>query len=108
LGYNLNLMAQLVVLYKTPTDAGAFEHYYRERHIPLAWKVPKLRSYTISSGPVKAIGGDAPHLVATLTFETMQDLEAALSSVEGQAAAADLANFATGGATLLIFENENA
>jgi hypothetical protein len=48
--------------------------------------------------------GSAPYLVAILNFDSMADLSAALASPEGQAAAADLPNFASGGATLLIYD----
>jgi uncharacterized protein (TIGR02118 family) len=46
--------------------------------------------------------------VATLRFDTMSDLEAARASPEGQAAAEDLVNFATGGASVLIFDETPA
>jgi uncharacterized protein (TIGR02118 family) len=65
-----------------------------------------LRSYSINDGPVVAVAGDAPYLVAILHFDSMADVNAALASPEGQAAAADLPNFATGGATLLIYESK--
>jgi hypothetical protein len=29
-------MAQLVVMYKTPQDAAAFDKHYFEKHVPLA------------------------------------------------------------------------
>ena len=99
-------MAQVLVLYNTPTDSAAFNCYYEQTHIPLANKIPGLRSYVISSGPVQAPGGNAPHLVAVLTFDSMADLNAALASPEGQAAAADLSNFASGGATLLFYDSK--
>jgi uncharacterized protein (TIGR02118 family) len=99
-------MTQVLVLYNVPADAAAFEQYYRETHIPIAKRIPGLRSYVISKGPVQALAGTAPHLVATLTYDSMADLNAALASPEGQAAAADVAKFATAGATLLIFETQ--
>jgi len=99
-------MAQVLVLYNAPLDAAAFERYYNQTHIPIAKKIPGLRSYTISSGSVQALSGTAPHLVATLNFDSMADVNAALASPEGQAAAADLQNFASGGATLLIYDNK--
>jgi len=37
----------------------------------------------------------------------MNALQAALSSPEGQAAANDLANFATGGVTLMVVETQD-
>src|SRR5581483_4885104 len=96
-------MAQVLVLYNTPADPAAFERYYHETHIPIAKKIPGLKSYEISTGGVQAIAGTTPHLVATLTFDSMADIQAALVSAEGQATAGDLAKFATGGATILIF-----
>jgi uncharacterized protein (TIGR02118 family) len=83
---------------------GAFDHHYRHTHIPLAKKIPGLRSYSINREPVRALAGNAPHLVAVLEFDSIPDLNAALTSQEGQAAAADLQNFASGGATLLVYE----
>jgi uncharacterized protein (TIGR02118 family) len=80
-------MAQVLVLYNTPADPAAFERYYHQTHIPLAQKIPGLRSYVISNGPVQALAGIAPHLVAILHFDSLADLNAALASPEGQAAA---------------------
>ena len=101
-------MTRLLVLYNTPTDTAAFDRYYRATHIPIANRIPGLRSYTINSGPVTALAGTAPYLVAELAFDSMADLNAALASPEGKAAADDLANFATGGATLLTFDYRDA
>ena len=98
-------MAQVLVLYNTPADPTAFDSYYNQTHIPLAQKIPGLRSYTLSNGPVQALAGSAPYLVAILNFDSMADVNAALASAEGQAAAADLPNFASGGATLLIYDS---
>jgi uncharacterized protein (TIGR02118 family) len=97
-------MARLLVLYGTPTDVAGFDRYYRHIHIPLAKKIPGLRSYSINCEPIRALAGNAPHLVAVLDFDSMSDLNAALTSQEGQAAAADLQNFASGGATVLVYE----
>jgi uncharacterized protein (TIGR02118 family) len=98
-------MAQILVLYNTPADAAAFDQYYRGTHIPIAKKIPGLRAYSVSNGPVQALSGSAPYFVATLTFDSMGDLNAALASPEGRAAAADLPNFASGGATLLVYDS---
>jgi len=99
-------MAKLVVLYKTPKDAAAFDAHYAETHIPLAKKMPGLRTYEISHGPVTTPAGPAGvHLVATLAFDDLAAMQKALGSPEGQAAAADVQTFATGGADLLLFES---
>ena len=102
-------MAKLLVLYKTPTDAAAFDRYYAETHIPLAKKIPGLRHYEISRGPVATPAGPAGvHLVATLTFDSVAALQAGLGSPKGQAAAGDLGNFASGGVDLLVYETAEA
>ncbi len=96
-------MAQLVVIYKTPKDAAAFDKHYVETHIPIAKKLPGLRKYQISQGPVTAPGGPSGvHLVATLQFDNVAAIQKAFASAEGQAAAADLKNLSS--ADLLIFD----
>jgi uncharacterized protein (TIGR02118 family) len=98
-------LATLLVLYKTPTDAAAFDKYYAATHIPLAKKIPGLRRYEISKGAVATpAGASNVHLAATLTFDSMADLQAGLGSPEGAAAAGDVANFANGGADLYFFD----
>ena len=101
-------MAQVLALYNTPADPSAFDRYYQQTHIPIAKKIPWLRTYTVSTGTVQALVGTAPYLVATLQFDSMADLNAALASPEGQAAAADVQNFASGGVTLLICDSKAA
>ena len=100
-------MAQLVVLYKTPTDPSAFDAYYASTHIPIAKKVPGLRKYEVSAGPVASpAGASGVHLVATLTFDNMAAIQAAFASPEGQAAAADVGKFASGGVDMLMFDTK--
>jgi uncharacterized protein (TIGR02118 family) len=101
-------MADILVLYHTPADPAAFDRYYNETHIPIAKKVPGLRSYRISNGAVRGLVGTAPHLVAILSFDSLAAIDAALASPEGQAAAGDLGNFASGGVTLLICDTKPA
>ena len=102
-------MADVVVLYKTPKDAAAFDKYYAATHIPLARKMPGLRKYQISNGPVGSPAGPSGvHLVATLTFDSVAAIQAAFGSAEGKATAADLPNFASGGADILIFDSKDA
>jgi uncharacterized protein (TIGR02118 family) len=98
-------MAQLVVLYKTPQDAAAFDKYYFDRHVPIAKRYPGLRSYDVSQGAVATPAGPSGyHLVATLTFDNLAAIQSALSSAEGQAAVADVQNFATGGWDVIMFD----
>ncbi len=98
-------MANLVVLYGSPQDPAAFDEYYHSIHLPIAKKIPGLRGYQVSQGPVTTPSGLARyHLIATLMFDDVPAIHAAFASPEGLAAAADVANFATGGAEMLIFE----
>jgi uncharacterized protein (TIGR02118 family) len=101
------MAAQLVVLYNQPTDPAAFEAYYIGTHVPIAKRIPGLRKYTINRGPLAIVAGDLPlFLVATLEFDDMGAIGAAFASPEGQAAAADVAIFATGGVTMLRYETQ--
>ncbi len=102
-------MARLVVMYKTPRDAAAFDKHYEEKHIPLAKKIPGVRKYEISKGAVATPAGPAPyHLIAILHFDDMAAVQKAFASPEGQAAVADVQTFATGGADIFMFENADA
>jgi uncharacterized protein (TIGR02118 family) len=99
-------LAKLLVLYKTPSDPAAFDAYYEGTHIPKAKKIPGLRKYEVSRNPVVTPAGPAPvHLVAILHFDDLAAIQAAFASPEGMAAGADVANFATGGADMLIFDD---
>jgi uncharacterized protein (TIGR02118 family) len=106
-------MAQLAVLYKTPTDPAAFDKHYAEKHIQIAKKIPGqiakkipgLRKYEISQGPVATpTGPSGYHLVALLHFDNVAAIQGAFGSPEGQAAVADVQNFATGGVDILMFD----
>jgi len=97
-------MATLLVLYSPPADTAKFDAHYQNTHIPLARKMPGMRSFTVTSGQPRAFAGSAPYLVAQLQFDSMASLEAALASPEGQAAVGDLPNFAQAGVTVLAYE----
>jgi uncharacterized protein (TIGR02118 family) len=102
-------MAQVLVLYKTPQDKAAFDKHYFEKHAPIAKKIPGLRKYELSKGPVATPAGPSNiHLVATLQFDDMAAVQKAFASPEGQAASGDLKNFATGGVDLLLFDTRAA
>jgi uncharacterized protein (TIGR02118 family) len=94
-------MVRLLVLYNPPEDAVAFDKYYNEIHIPLAKQLPGLVRYTIS----RNLAANAPYyLIAELDWADMASAQAALRSPEGAATTADVAKFATTGASTLLFE----
>jgi uncharacterized protein (TIGR02118 family) len=99
--------AKVLVLYQVPIDPAAFDQYFKTTHIPLAKQIPDLRSIDVSRGDVIDPQGPAPYYqVTTLTFDSMDDLKAAMSSGEGQSAIQDVINFATGGVKVLMYACE--
>lgn len=98
-------MAKLIATYGQPKDPKAFEDYYFRVHVPLARKIPGLRKYDVSRGPIATPNGPSTaFLIATLYFDDFATIQAAFASPEGQATAADLENFATGGVDLTFFD----
>jgi uncharacterized protein (TIGR02118 family) len=96
---------QLTVLYHHPDDPAAFDAHYESTHAPLASKMPGLRSYSVTRpGPDPDGNPPAEYLVASLQFDDVKAFAAGAGSDEGRAAVADVANFATGGVTMLTGE----
>jgi uncharacterized protein (TIGR02118 family) len=88
-------MARMVVIYKKPADVKAFEKHYFETHIPLSKKIPGLRKYEISDGPITVVAGPPDvYLIGTLYFDDLDAIKKAFASPEGQAAGADRRLFA--------------
>lgn len=102
-------MAEVVVMYRHPQDVAAFDKYYLEKHIAIAKKIPGLRKYEISHGPVATPAGPSGyHLVAVLKFDDLAAVPAAFSSPEGRAAVTDVQTFATAGVDILMFDTRLA
>ena len=99
-------MHKLLVLYPEPVYRVAFEEHYRAVHLPLCEKLPGVReiSFTLSVDPGPA---PAPYFaVFEATFDSADDLGAALASPEGEAVQADVPNYATNGAVVMTFATE--
>jgi uncharacterized protein (TIGR02118 family) len=97
----------MVVIYRTPKDVEAFNRHYFDIHVPMAKKIPGLRRYEISQGPVATPGKPSDiHLIGTLHFDDMAAIETAFASPEGQAAGADRRRFAPddSGVQMFLFE----
>jgi uncharacterized protein (TIGR02118 family) len=100
-------MAKLFALYQQPADTAVFDDYYFNKHVPLAKTLPGLRSYEVTRGDVMGMAGKHDvYLVAILAFDSMAAIQAAMASPQGQATAADLANFAGAGVDVLLGETE--
>lgn len=101
-------MAKLIALYNHPKDKAKFDEYYFSKHAPLAKTLPGLKHYDVSDGSVASPGGNSPyHLVATLTFGSLAEIQEGLTSAKGQEVAADLENFADGGVQLMMFDTKD-
>src|SRR5688572_18570274 len=101
-------MIKVTVLYNQPKDADAFEKYYSESHLPLVPNAPNILKTEFTKF-LPNPDGSAPvyYRMAELYLAGPGEMQQALSSPEGKAMAADLANFATGGATILFGDVDN-
>jgi uncharacterized protein (TIGR02118 family) len=96
-------MIKLTVLYGHPTDTVAFEDYYANTHLPLAAKMQGFEKMELTKFISAPDGSPAAYYrMAEFWFTGPEALQATMGSAEGQAAAADLGNFATGGVELLV------
>lgn len=103
-------MARMVVVYRAPEDAEAFSQHYFETHVPLVKKLPGLRKYEVSHGPITCrVGSSEAYMIASLQFDDMAALRNALASEEGQACGADRRKFApdTSSFQMLFFESKD-
>ncbi len=98
-------MHKLVVLYPQPTDPTAFVEYYESTHLPLAARLPGLAAWRYSTDIAPPPDGSpAPYFaVFEAEFADAAAFRAAMASPEGRAVAADVPNYATGGAVLLDY-----
>ncbi len=96
-------MQKLTVLYGHPKDVDTFEDYYHNKHLPLAATMKGVERLELT----KVMGtpdGSKPafYRMADIYFSDMDQLQRTMSSPEGEATAADLSNFATGGVQVMI------
>jgi uncharacterized protein (TIGR02118 family) len=98
------MVHRLLVSYGQPQDPGAFDDYYRDTHAPLTSELPGLIGFTAGHPKPMDPSQPGPYFVAELDFESEQAMGEALASNEGRSAAADIGNFATGGATMTHFD----
>ena len=100
-------MRRIIVHYGIPKNPAEFDTHYKNIHIPLTSALPHLEGFELSRGDVHCSDEARPvYLTAILTYANAEDMDASLSSSEGQAAVADVANFASGGVTLITVDTE--
>ena len=96
-------MFKVTVLYGHPTNPADFERYYADTHLPIAARMrgqERLELTRFTPAP----DGSRPafYRMAEFVFASQEQMAKTMDSPEAKAAVADLANFATGGVTLLI------
>ena len=97
-------MHRVLALYPPPKDPAHFKKYYVERHLPLAAQMPGLLS-SRHSFAIEGVGAPAPYFcIWEGEFANEAAMAAATQSEIGQKVAADVANYATGGVTILHFD----
>lgn len=99
-------MYTVTVLYPQPADPDEFDRYHDVVHVAIARRMQGLIRWTAHR--IEGREGETPpyHMVVQLSAPTRADLDRILASTEGRAAAADVPNFATGGAVFLYGEQE--
>lgn len=97
-------MARMLIVYRTPTDEALFDDHYFNVHVPMAKKLPGLRKYETSKGPITALAGASDtYLIATLHFDTLAAIQKAFASDVGQACGADRRHFAPDDSDVQMF-----
>ncbi len=96
-------MIKLTVLFNHPTNPQEFERYYADTHLPIAGKMKGFSRLELTKFEPGPDGGkSAYYRMAELYFPNQAQMQTTLGSPEGQAAVADIGNFATGGVTMLF------
>ena len=96
-------MHKLVVLYSKPADPDHFRDYYVNNHLPLITTWPGVLAWRYSFD-VEAASGEAPYFaVFEADFADADAMAAARESPHGQKVAADVVNYATGGAVVIHY-----
>lgn len=100
-------MARMVVIYQQPKNPEEFNRHYFEVHVPLAMKIPGLKKYEVSKGPVLSTTGHSAYLVAVISFESMEAMRAGFGSPEGKACAEDRKKLASNDEVqIFLFESQ--
>ena len=98
-------MHRIIALYPPPKDPVHFKKYYVEKHLPIAAQMPGLLS-SRHSFAIEGITGPSPYFcIWEGEFANEAAMAAASQSEIGQKVAADVANYATGGVTILHFDD---
>ncbi|MFM0203688.1 EthD family reductase [Paraburkholderia fungorum] len=96
-------MYKLIAIYVRPEDPAHFRKHLVETHLPLVARFPGLQAMHYSVA-IDAGEDDQPFAVVECEFADEKALRDALSSPEGEAAGADVPNYAAAGVSILTYE----
>jgi uncharacterized protein (TIGR02118 family) len=96
---------KLTVLYGTPKDPAEFEKYYLQKHMPIASAVKNIRRVELAKG-LPGPDGKPPafYRITELWFDSPELFQQVTATPQWKAVVADVPNFASGGATVLVSE----
>ncbi|WP_375501098.1 EthD family reductase [uncultured Jatrophihabitans sp.] len=97
------MTVKLVVLYTQPDDAESFDQHYLGVHGPLVDELPGLQNWDTARLVAAADGGEQTYYrMAELYFADQDALQAAMSTDQGRATAADYGRIAPPGSRMFI------
>ncbi len=98
-------MIKVTVLYGHPTDSAAFENYYANNHLPIVSKMFGHEKLELTLFLNNSDGSKPDYYrMAEFWYTSLEVMQKAMSSPEGQATADDLSHYATGGVKILVGE----
>ena len=83
----------LTVTYPLPEDPQAFREHYINRHLPLARSLPGLLRASYAFPEALGPSSEPPYCIFQAYFDDAAAMANALSSPQGAAVAADVANY---------------
>ncbi len=97
----------MITLHRRPEMSGdEFRDYWQNTHAPIAAKMPGLRKYVQNHALTTEEGEPPVAGIAEVYFDSMEDMQDALASPEGEAALADLENFTDAEKTTTVIVDE--
>ena len=100
-------MPKLIVLYPLPADVNTFERSYHAEHAPMVHKIGGLKKFVAARVLGAPSGAPAYQRVAELYFDSMESLQAAMGSADGQAAVAHAVEISTGGPPVVLIAEDD-
>jgi len=97
-------MHKIIVIYPKPSNIQNFEEHYKEIHVQLVKKLPKLKKFKVSKIYGSPTGEPDFYYIAELFFDSKEDLDFALKSNEMREAARDAMKLSEGKMKVMFAE----